>query len=82
MSFSGHKQHVSLQDPVANLALLQKLKIGFSHWVIFLEANVSTGATRWLVLAKVESILTGFFAPLKFFLNENQECIVLCGFLT
>ena len=39
MSFSGHEQRVSLQDPVVNLVLLKKKKkkkkIGFSHWVIF-----------------------------------------------
>ena len=83
MSFSGHEQRVSLQDPVVTRALLQKKK---KNWVFplgyILEANVSTSATRWLVLAKVDSILTGFFTPLKFFTNENQECIALCSFLT
>lgn len=84
MSFSGHEQRVSLQDPVVNLVLLKKKKK--KNWVFplgyILEANVSTSATRWLVLAKVDSILIGFFTPLKFFLNENQECIALCSFLT
>ena len=82
MSFSGHEQPISLQDPAVNLALLQKKKIGFPHGIIFLEANVSTGATSLFVIAKIDSILTGFFALLKFFLNENQGCIALCSFLT
>ena len=35
MSFSGHEQPISLQDPAVNLALLQKKKLGFPTGLYF-----------------------------------------------